>query len=321
VIVLGNAFKLPGMEKFMADNLQYNVKALSSTNTLTFGGGLSEAEFSDNLLTLAPALGLAVQGLGLSHIKIDLLPARFEQSREIRQKKPLAAAAAACFMLAVACGFIREKSRQSSLEGYREKGHEIVTKAEKLDREYKLAKGRVLAAMEPAQALASVGRLPELGYERDFWFDFFSAFFDEEKGCVPKQVCLEMLEVRKPGARRVSPMRRTMKGNADEGGDRLYILLIGTCTKADTPDAYVNEQVLEKIKSFKPLESLKNPVTRNVQFLEDTPKPVDIDLEGGESVPGVRFVIKFEIKTFEEAMADEEQEGEDGDDPGNGFGT
>ena len=323
VVVLGNAFKLPGMEKFMADNLQYDVKALTSTRTLTFGGTVSEAEFSDNLLTFAPALGLTVQGLGLSHIKIDLLPGRFEQSREIRQKKPLAAAAAACFLLAVACGFIREKGRQGTLEKYREQGHTIVKKAETLDRDYKSAMGRVQAAKDPAQSLAGVGRLPELGYERHFWFDFFSAFFDEKKGCVPKEVCLSLFAMQKPGARRVGPWQKMMKGSAGGGGDRLFVVLQGTCTKADTPDEYVNRRVFERIKAFKPIETLKGPVTREVTYLDDTPEPVNIELEGGETVPGVRFVIRFELKTLEEAMEDEgSKEGdEESDDPGDGFGT
>ena len=318
VVVLGNAFKLAGMEKFLADNLQYNVRSLLSASSLTFGGDVSESEFSENLLTFAPAMGLAVQGLGLSHMKINLLPGEFEEAREVQQKKPLAIAAAACFLLAVACGFAREKARQMLLEEYKSQGLDIVKQAEALDSKYKRAWASVESAKRPAEAMASVGRLPELGYERRFWFDFFRKFFDEEAGCIPKDVYLKAFYIQKGKGRSVGAATAMGGGRRDEGDPtRVKVYLEGTCTKSDT---FIHENVRDRIKAFKPVDSLKSPVTRNVEYLADTPQPVTIDLESGEKVPGLRFVLTFEMKTWDEAMEPDESDAAeaDGTDTGNG---
>ena len=321
VVVLGNAFKLAGMEKFLADNLQYNVRSLQSASSLTFGGGVSESEFSENLLTFVPALGLTVQGLGLSHMKIDLLPGAFGEEREVQRKKPLAIAAAACFLMTVACGFAREKSRQMLLERYKSQGLDIVKKAEDLDGKYQRAAGVMEDAKRPAEAMSAVGSLPELGYERRFWFDFFRKFFSEDTGCIPKDVYLQHFYVRKAQGRSVGAATAMGGGQRDGGdADRLRVYLEGSCTKTDT---YIHEQVRDKIKAFKPIESLMSPVTRNVIYLADTPQPVTIELESGEKVPGLRFVITFELKTLAEAMVPEAGEpgaAASGPEPGAGPG-
>lgn len=310
VVLLGNAFLLPGMEKFLRDNLQYRVRTLDKTQTLNFDSGVSEDEFKRNLLTFVPALGLAVQGLGLSHMRINLLPPEFEQAREIRRKKPLAIASAACFLLTVACGFVRENSRKALLETYQDQGVGIVKRAEGLDREYKGARGGREDASRPALQLATVGRLPELGYERRFWFDFLKKFFDEKEGCIPREVYLKYFIVMRGGGKQLKAGALMGPSRRSEEGDALRCYLEGTCSK---DDQFIHREVRDKIAAFKPLETLKSAVTKDVKYLEDTPQPIQIELASGEVVSGLRFVITFQFKTFDEAMVPSEGgEGEGG---------
>src|SRR5262249_59941 len=58
--------------------------------------------FSQNVLTFAVAYGLALQGLKKSRLQTNLLPQEIRREREVRAKKPFAAAAAACLLVGVA---------------------------------------------------------------------------------------------------------------------------------------------------------------------------------------------------------------------------
>src|SRR5262249_46090583 len=55
--------------------------------------------FVDNILSFPVAYGLAVQGLGVSRLRTNLLPPEITLERKIRAKKPYAVAAAACLLL------------------------------------------------------------------------------------------------------------------------------------------------------------------------------------------------------------------------------
>jgi len=102
LVGLGNAFKLPGLQKYLQDKLGIEVK-----RPVTFErGDLSEiggqASFKDNFLSFSVAYGLALQGLGKGQIKVTLLPPEIKFERMIRAKKPWAAAAAAVLLLGLA---------------------------------------------------------------------------------------------------------------------------------------------------------------------------------------------------------------------------
>ena len=102
LVGLGNAFKLPGLQKYLQDKLGIEVK-----RPVTFERGeLSEiggqASFKDNFLSFSVAYGLALQGLGKGQIKVTLLPPEIKFERMIRAKKPWAAAAAAVLLLGLA---------------------------------------------------------------------------------------------------------------------------------------------------------------------------------------------------------------------------
>jgi hypothetical protein len=99
MIGLGSAFKLPGLQKFLADKLSLEVKKADKFNRLT-GEGVTDAPvFKENLLSYPVAYGLALQGLGIARLSTNLLPPEITFERKIRDKKPYAVAAAAALLL------------------------------------------------------------------------------------------------------------------------------------------------------------------------------------------------------------------------------
>lgn len=105
IIGLGNAFHLPGLQRFLQEKLQLEIQIPKSFPKLG-GSVIGDAAFKDNILTFAVAYGLAIQGLKLAKIQTNLLPPEIRMERLIRAKKPWAALTAASLLLGIStCGF------------------------------------------------------------------------------------------------------------------------------------------------------------------------------------------------------------------------
>src|ERR1700722_12706639 len=99
VVGLGNGFKLPGLQKFLQQNLSHEVSKLESFDRMAGDEVKSAPQFQDNLASFAVAYGLGIQGLGRGALSTNLLPPEIERVRLIRGKKPWALAASALILL------------------------------------------------------------------------------------------------------------------------------------------------------------------------------------------------------------------------------
>ncbi|QDT34140.1 type IV pilus assembly protein PilM [Thalassoglobus polymorphus] len=99
VIGLGNGFKLAGLQKFLQQNLQYEVERPDTFNELSGDAVLNSPMFAENILSFAVPYGLALQALGISRIQTSLLPPEISTARMVKKKKPWVAATAASMLL------------------------------------------------------------------------------------------------------------------------------------------------------------------------------------------------------------------------------
>ncbi|MBN9119342.1 MAG: type IV pilus assembly protein PilM [Planctomycetes bacterium] len=99
LVGLGSAFKLPGLQKYLADKLSLEVKKPNKFEKVAGDTVLNDPLFQENLLTFPVAYGLALQGLGQARLSTNLLPKEIIQDRLIRAKKPHAAGAAALLLV------------------------------------------------------------------------------------------------------------------------------------------------------------------------------------------------------------------------------
>jgi type IV pilus assembly protein PilM len=106
IVGLGNGFKLPGLQKFLQQNLSYDVERLDKFNHLVGDEVVGAPQFNENLPSFAVAYGLGLQGLGRSQLRTNLIPPEIEQVRMIRRKKPWALAASALLMLGFSALFL-----------------------------------------------------------------------------------------------------------------------------------------------------------------------------------------------------------------------
>ena len=116
VIALGNAMKLPGLQRYLAQNLEQDVKPIEDFNRLTAGSAASNAQFKDNILSFGPAYGLCVQALGKSELKTNLLPEEIVRKRMIRAKKPWAVAGVAAVLAGLTFNYFTHVSSWRSAD-------------------------------------------------------------------------------------------------------------------------------------------------------------------------------------------------------------
>ncbi len=99
---LGSAFRLPGLQRFLSEKLQLDVRKLQKLERLSGEAVTSAPAFTENVLSFAVAYGLAIQGLKVARLHTNLLPPEIRVERLVRAKKPWAAAAAAALLLGTA---------------------------------------------------------------------------------------------------------------------------------------------------------------------------------------------------------------------------
>ena len=100
VVCVGAACKLPGLQKYLQQNLGLPVERPDVFEKAVPAGGIDLAELKDRVPSFGVAYGLAVQGLDLGPVTCNLLPVEIAKQLVWGKKRPAFAAAAACLFLA-----------------------------------------------------------------------------------------------------------------------------------------------------------------------------------------------------------------------------
>lgn len=99
VITFGNACKLPGLVKYLQQNLGYEVEEPQAYAKLAGSEAAKAPQFTSELLSFTVPYGLALQALDQSRITSSLLPVEIAKQVVWQKKRPFLAAAAACLVL------------------------------------------------------------------------------------------------------------------------------------------------------------------------------------------------------------------------------
>ena len=171
LVGLGSAFKLPGLQKYLAEKLSLEVRKPSTIDGIAGDAVLNDPVFQENVLTFPVAYGLALQGLSALQLSQDdkkkyallrtnLLPQEIHTERLIRAKKPWAAASAACLLLgvgAVAFGYGAQYRNISDpiVDKAMAKGKSTYSAGTSQNSEYKKADADVQVAMGNVNAIVA----------------------------------------------------------------------------------------------------------------------------------------------------------------------
>ncbi len=98
MVGVGSTFKIPGLRKFLGQQLQIDVVRLDEYRKINVKGR-EAAAFAENAVNMATAYGLALQGVGLAPIDANLVPVRTLRESMWRSKTKWFAAAAAVMLV------------------------------------------------------------------------------------------------------------------------------------------------------------------------------------------------------------------------------
>lgn len=206
----GNGFKLAGLQKFLQQNLQYEVERLDDFQGLVGDAVLNEPLFQDNILTFTVPYGIALQALQQTSIRTSLLPPEIATARKIRRKKPWAVVTAAALLVGLcisAVGYSNvansvSKERFGSAEG---KVQNLTTQVSGYKSSYDSAESEFTSLIETGNKL--VWNLET----RDDWLEVFKSINE----CLPRDIGDELDNEKIEQSKRIKLPGITVKYYAD----------------------------------------------------------------------------------------------------------
>jgi len=115
MVGVGNAFLLPGLKKYLQQNLGMTVETPASFAKVVANDAANAATLAENRLSFFVAYGLALQGLDQAKVASNLLPTEIAKQLVWRKKRPAFAAAAACLVIAGGLIWFRQTADMSAL--------------------------------------------------------------------------------------------------------------------------------------------------------------------------------------------------------------
>ena len=166
VIGVGSTFRLPGLRKFLGQQLQIDVTRLEQFSQLSVEGPQA-AEFQSAALNFGTAYGLALQGLGFATIDANLIPVNVVREAMWKRKTPWFVAAAGIALAAGATSFYRPVMDAAAVDAAgrspeASRINEAKSLGSRLKREWQDIEGS-------AQVGATAANIESLGTRRDLY--------------------------------------------------------------------------------------------------------------------------------------------------------
>ena len=207
VITLGNAMKLRGLQKYLAQSLGYEVIDLEEYRGLSGAPVVGAPSFRENMLSFAVCYGLCLQGLKRSQLRTNLIPREILQDRLIKAKKPWAIGAVAALLLGFSVGFAGYWFAYNSVDdkGDSAGAHKLqqaLTEAERVKSEADDYNSNFATAKTEYDKVKELGsQLSDLEPRRLMWVELLKAISDS----LPRDAVEPQAASRRPACRPLKP--------------------------------------------------------------------------------------------------------------------
>jgi type IV pilus assembly protein PilM len=161
---IGSTFRIPGLRKFLSTQLNIEVERLDEFKRIRVEGR-EAADFAANSVNFVTAYGLALQGIGLSRISVNLAPVRGLREKVWSAKNKWFIAAACVSLVASAGLFLRPALDGRVLEA----GVASADDAKRVVNQGTGLKGRLAEANSAGQTGATAPNTLRLLAGRDLW--------------------------------------------------------------------------------------------------------------------------------------------------------
>ncbi|MBI1368092.1 MAG: type IV pilus assembly protein PilM [Planctomycetes bacterium] len=143
LIGMGSTFRLPGLQKFLKQQLQLEVIRHDEFKSIEIDGR-DAASFAENALSMAPAYGLALQGLEQDRVTCNVLPSVLIRQQVWKSKVPYNIAAAVLFSAAAVIGYSNlwiDRQTYAANSSARQQAQAIISTAQAKQTEWKAIEG------------------------------------------------------------------------------------------------------------------------------------------------------------------------------------
>ena len=165
LVGLGSTFRLPGMQKFLKQQLQIDLVRLDEFQRIHVEGKKA-ADFAEHSLNLATAYGLALQGLGLEKVSANVLPKSITKQRVWRAKQPWFAVAAALMMSVTIASWVKLQIDQTIFKASMTESQPRIDQTISQANEYIQQWRQIEGGADPRMRIENLRRI--LDY-RDLW--------------------------------------------------------------------------------------------------------------------------------------------------------
>jgi type IV pilus assembly protein PilM len=165
VLGVGSTFKIPGLRKFLGQQLNLHVARFDEFRRLQVEGRMA-ADFASHGVSMATAYGLALQGIGEAEIDVNLAPTEVIRDQAWASKTRWFVAAACVAVVASGMMFIKPLSAQTTM------GASSIAGATEVDSVVRLAK-KLTGEVDQISAAANIGftstNLERMLDDREVW--------------------------------------------------------------------------------------------------------------------------------------------------------
>jgi len=140
MIGMGSTFKIPGLRKFIGQQLQINVVRLDEFKKISVTGR-EAAAFAEHAVNMATAYGLALQGVGLAEIAANVVPVKTMREQMWHAKTKWFAAAAAIIVAGAATTLYHPLTDRGKLEvsGATQEAERTLSVGERMKQDFQVA--------------------------------------------------------------------------------------------------------------------------------------------------------------------------------------
>ena len=104
--LLGGTAHLAGLDTYLQNNLGFDATSLTDVSAFDFSPTLDQDNFRKKTSEMGVAMGLGLQGLGVSAVKMNLMPPALAQAKALKAKRPIVAVAVVTFIVALMLSYI-----------------------------------------------------------------------------------------------------------------------------------------------------------------------------------------------------------------------
>jgi len=303
LLLMGNKFKDPLNVKFITDNFAYEVKILKTLNNLELSGNINPAYFNENLLHSGVALGLALQGIGLGRIKINLLPQELIRATEISKKKPYAIATLGCLVLSLVIQYGGLHIRIMHLYDSNNHHQKVLQNIKDLERKYKNAE---TIAQTNKSALDLVSSIDS---SRFIWMEVL----DKLLSLIPNNVSITSIQsswidadtMKTEGTTKQTPPGSSQAKKTTtpaKPGTSKKLLLMGIKGESKDPSMrFIEERILKPIQNIT-LFDQKVPAFKDAEIVPGSSRQLDHKDGWGDYIS---FEIRWIVKSKDEIQFEE----------------